>query len=858
MSLFTEIPSLEKLAFFGSESSASLGLVPDDSDKWAAHALSKAHQAMPFMSEYDVSVQMDRIDSEAGVGAGFLIVRNKTALRDPVLAVSQQQNFVRVPIVIQERHLRPFKVFEVGRRFYPLNKRRISRAMVSMNIFDGPATAPSNTKNLSMDSSPPYQQRQGYGRMADATMGTSMGKAASATKLAFPLPIMSSGAKKFSDMFQGSPFYEEARAMDVRDTLDRLRGAKENAADAAFYAGRAQLETEKAALEAQLCMFREQQEGVPAEETQAKLSSCEDSDEWIRQFEATPFHEKALLYRAKSADLDSQRPAGSPSDWREKEKQRTDLRAKLERWRYETMTGKPYPGIKALVDVKLVDEITAAQMMGGALEVVPEVGPEMAKSAAIHYNPHDAIRDLSGGTDSDVQAGSLGRDWMRKGRNIPEAKRTSLGNRIIQNLAVGVPIGAMVGGASGSLRAGLLGAAAATAGVSGIRELLGENRVSTANKNRARIFSELDRIESHPEWADRAGGDIIKDMRSNYKPELRRPKEHRRWTSLESPGTAESVVLSDRDRSNDLMRTNRALSALSGASRDVSKPERLPNVASVEGHALSSPGDVRKELSRMRNLQRRVEQDTGGAYDSEDHDELLGKRRKILSPLRRVWDTNYSESGVPGLRASVDAADTATNDRLSRFHTERSRKLADELRRARERERELEAERRRDRSRTDYDHWANKGGKYASRPWKRGHRNHGYDDDVIDMGRNGRPIPVGETESIAAALLSAPGAGTRAGHWAARFAPHGEREFAREAADVIGVPAHLLGSAAGYALDKAVGNSLYNALVPASLDSPAARGSQRILATLLGGRVGTAGGGALTGYATRLLPRKRE
>ena len=52
------------------EKDASISKMPDDEKKWPAHLLSQLHKQLPFLSDFDVDITLDRLEPEAGFALG--------------------------------------------------------------------------------------------------------------------------------------------------------------------------------------------------------------------------------------------------------------------------------------------------------------------------------------------------------------------------------------------------------------------------------------------------------------------------------------------------------------------------------------------------------------------------------------------------------------------------------------------------------------------------------------------------------------------------------------------------------------------------------------------------------------------
>lgn len=157
-------PPVDPHSFF--EKQASIAKMPDDDMKWPAHVLSNLHQQLPFLSQYEVDLDLQRVEPEAGFAFGhaMLMARN-----DPSAATSAKnpQNMVRIPIIVADRLLQPFHTFELGGNVYPLTSDRIEEALINPAIFQGPANPRRSEKSLVDQMQPPYQQRQGFGRTVE-------------------------------------------------------------------------------------------------------------------------------------------------------------------------------------------------------------------------------------------------------------------------------------------------------------------------------------------------------------------------------------------------------------------------------------------------------------------------------------------------------------------------------------------------------------------------------------------------------------------------------------------------------------------------------------------------------------------
>lgn len=158
------------------EKEATIARMPDDDRKWPETVLSELHKQLPFLSGMDIALNFTRIQPEAGYGFGYALVRgqkNAVGLPTP----KSENQMVKIPIVVADRQLEPFHVFNFEGRTIPLTQSRFEEALENPRVFAGPDVTPKTSKSLIDQLYPPYQQRQGFGRIVDGSgaTGASMG-----------------------------------------------------------------------------------------------------------------------------------------------------------------------------------------------------------------------------------------------------------------------------------------------------------------------------------------------------------------------------------------------------------------------------------------------------------------------------------------------------------------------------------------------------------------------------------------------------------------------------------------------------------------------------------------------------------
>ena len=325
------------------EKEASISRMPDDEKKWPAHMLSEIHKSLPFLSDYDIDLELTSLDAEAGTALGYAMVRNKSLKNNAVKDLGKASNRIRVPIIIQDRKLQPFHTFELGGGHYPLTAERIEAAMVNPAIFDSSVNKIPRSPSLADQTSPPYQQRQGFGRTGGENTGAMAGghgKSASAPSLHDALgavgrthmaklagveisddtghskEAMVKGARmmpsasrwrEYGDewlkRYESTPFFREALAVQEEDAMIDLQKAESSATRALVRAEDATFKIKIAQMESGLARWKKETRGLMVADTLDKLACCRDENRsWSDEFLTTPMYKEALTFAEGAAE----------------------------------------------------------------------------------------------------------------------------------------------------------------------------------------------------------------------------------------------------------------------------------------------------------------------------------------------------------------------------------------------------------------------------------------------------------------------------------------------------------------------------------------------------------------------------
>ena len=142
-------------------------------DNWPLEISQEVFKQLPFLSNYEVSVHIDKTDDQQGYSFGSVDVTSKTLRPIPDAGPPLQSNVraARIPVVIRERELAPFDVFLIDGKTFPLTEDRFGELMMRPEMFDvmdEPARDPSLIPQLY----PPYRSRYGFGGSYEIKQGS--------------------------------------------------------------------------------------------------------------------------------------------------------------------------------------------------------------------------------------------------------------------------------------------------------------------------------------------------------------------------------------------------------------------------------------------------------------------------------------------------------------------------------------------------------------------------------------------------------------------------------------------------------------------------------------------------------------
>lgn len=180
------------------EKVASEVALPEDPNSWPNEILQELFKQVPYISDFEPHVVMDRVDAERGYAFGHIEVMNKTEIQrgvdDQAMAAAGIKQ-ARIPVMVRDRKLQPFDVLVTeNSRVIPLTETRLRSAVFRPQAFDVTSLTPGDTSMIGQ-LYPPYRQNYGFGG-GGAAMSVGMGKQGSATKEALSGATMGSYLKQ--------------------------------------------------------------------------------------------------------------------------------------------------------------------------------------------------------------------------------------------------------------------------------------------------------------------------------------------------------------------------------------------------------------------------------------------------------------------------------------------------------------------------------------------------------------------------------------------------------------------------------------------------------------------------------------
>ena len=130
-------------------------------ENWPQELNSELFKQLPFLSDYNVNVNLDRVEKQRGFAFGYADISNKTE-RPEVEHEEAGLPHIRIPLVIMERAVKPFSIFLDGERVLPLTEERVREILFNPQTFDI-SSQPPRDPSLVEATMPPQRSGMGMG-----------------------------------------------------------------------------------------------------------------------------------------------------------------------------------------------------------------------------------------------------------------------------------------------------------------------------------------------------------------------------------------------------------------------------------------------------------------------------------------------------------------------------------------------------------------------------------------------------------------------------------------------------------------------------------------------------------------------
>jgi len=157
--------------------------LPEDPNTWPKEILDELFKQVPYISDFQPHVVMDKVDSERRYGMGHVEISNQSEAQmgtDPAMMQAAGVRSVRIPVVIRDGKLSPFDLLvNDASKVLPLTENRLRQAIFRPQAFDVTSQTPGDQSMIGQ-LYPPYRQNHGFGGGGVNVPAGGMGKSGSA------------------------------------------------------------------------------------------------------------------------------------------------------------------------------------------------------------------------------------------------------------------------------------------------------------------------------------------------------------------------------------------------------------------------------------------------------------------------------------------------------------------------------------------------------------------------------------------------------------------------------------------------------------------------------------------------------
>jgi hypothetical protein len=193
----------------------------DEVDNWPVQVASMLHKMVPYLANYAVQIELDRVNEERGYAFGSAKVSNRYEKQH------KDNKSVTIPIIVKDRMLKPFDIFIIDNKTKPLAEEVLNSHLFNLSNVEMTDRKPVD-KDITMQWQAPTDRFSAYGNIRGRGRIGSMG--VDSMKIASVLDIVTppreyveklANSLNTSQVLKTALFQNEAFANSVEKILEK-------------------------------------------------------------------------------------------------------------------------------------------------------------------------------------------------------------------------------------------------------------------------------------------------------------------------------------------------------------------------------------------------------------------------------------------------------------------------------------------------------------------------------------------------------------------------------------------------------------------------------------------------------------